>query len=334
MASNLTGKENPNDESTIRSINNLNPKQLGNINNIKKIANIFEVDLQNENVETIVSDIMAKISADNQYKKDYKNFLQKFKKIKEGLNKYNICKLKEFNPDDIATYAKDVLNFLESMESKFFNLSKYSKMVQSIKKKANKVSSGRIENAFMANSPLDLFIIRKIKNYLEDKSNSSKRAIPLNKLIKELKKVNSYRTNMVLGDSNFSTDEQKAAYDKRTFKGSKNIGYLELPDIIKIIHKDFFKDSTVTKLTINHKVQRIESGAFENCQELKKIDGKGEIEKIEDHAFRNCSNLKTIADTLKGFYDKNGNLKNPKAFEGCLKLLKEIETKTSKKSSP
>ncbi len=211
------------------------------------------------------------------------------------------------------------------MESKLSKLSKYSKMVESIKEEASKVSHGQVESAFMGNSPFDLFIISKIRKYLKDKNNSSKRAVPLKKLIRELKKVNSYRTNMVLSDKSFATDEQKKAHDTRTFKNSKNIGYLELPDSIKVIPKDFFKGSTIIRLTINHVVKTIESGAFENCQKLKKIDGKGEVKKIEDGAFRNCGNLKTIVSTVKGFYDEKGNLKNPEAFEGCSKLLRKIQ---------
>lgn len=161
-------------------------------------------------------------------------------------------------------------------------------------------------------------MISYIKKYLQDTKNSGKRAVLLNKLIKELKKLNDFRATMVLSDKSFNTDDKGNMHDNRNYQGTTNIVYLTLPENITVVPQNFFKGSSIKKLTINHTVISIKSGAFEDCKQLRKIVGTGTVQRVENDAFKNCIALETIS--VKGFYDQNKKLKDPDAFEGCEKI--------------
>ena len=67
-----------------------------------------------------------------------------------------------------------------------------------------------------------------------------------------------------------------------------------IPDNIKVIAKDAFRDSSYVETIEAKNVRRIDSGAFYGCASLQLVVLRGNIEKIEREAFTHCPNLSRV----------------------------------------
>ena len=312
----LTGNEKINDKNIAELLNNLNYKKIAN--NILKLAKIFNIQTTTTS-EEIINAIIKCITNNQQMKKDFKDFYNRLVETQKGFTLFKNINCPQFTTD-VFEYSAQMMSFLNNMQNKksLFKSSSYDKMVNEINNILKKYNNNKIEGAFLSDKSLELTIINVIKKYLANNKNSGKRSIMLNQLIVELKKLNDYRANMVLSDKTFTTDNEGKMHDSRNYQNAKNLVYFTLPKNITVVPQNFFKGSGIKKLTIDHVVNNIKLGAFENCKQLRKIVGKGEIKKIENDAFKNCLALETIS--VKGFYDEKGTLKFPDAFKGCIKL--------------
>lgn len=98
------------------------------------------------------------------------------------------------------------------------------------------------------------------------------------------------------------------------FYGS-NIEHISMPDSITIIGTEAFKDcKQLRKATMSSNLERIQTGAFENCTKLKIVDIPS-IKYIHNNAFKNCTNLVSI------LFKNNLQSIGSNAFDGCTSLV-------------
>lgn len=97
--------------------------------------------------------------------------------------------------------------------------------------------------------------------------------------------------------------------EKRNEHNEKNI---TLPNV-EIVGKDFFRNSSIEKVTFSPYIKEIKTGAFDNCQSLSDIEFQSgtELLHINNCAFRDCNKLKTIRFNNKIDIEQS-------AFSGCL----------------
>ncbi len=118
------------------------------------------------------------------------------------------------------------------------------------------------------------------------------------------------------------------------FAGRKNakITVIEIPKTVKYGGKTFkvtsiadgaLKKTKITSVKVGANVKTIGVSAFEGCKSLTKVTLNGALTKIEDKAFKSCTALKSI--TIPGKVTKI----DKEAFYGC-KKLKTVTVKSTK----
>ena len=88
---------------------------------------------------------------------------------------------------------------------------------------------------------------------------------------------------------------------------------LTIPDNVQYIEANAFKDSRLEKITLPKQMERIEDGAFENCNNLKTVVMPEEVDFLGSGVFLNCAQLEKV-DFPK--YDHIPAL----TFGGCVSL--------------
>ena len=100
---------------------------------------------------------------------------------------------------------------------------------------------------------------------------------------------------------------------ERAFYGCEGISKISFPTSVKIIERRAFCHCNFKTITIPETIQRIESGAFSGCNELKKICINHELEYVAEDAFSGCSwDLQKISSSTKQplYSFKNGEIRN------------------------
>ena len=309
----ITGKENLNSQKTIETLNSLTPKSISN--NLLKIKQIFSVN-SNDSEGKILKEILNKIKDIKTLESFYHNCCS----IAKGEQYKNIkCPQFSNNPDDFTKFYTQTMIFLKKLKGPFPK-SPYSKMIKDIETKAYKYG-----NTALMNKQFTEYLIRILDLYL--KNSSGKRAIPLTKIYKELKKVLILNTSLMMDNTVLAHNEKGETTTSSSKRGmtDKNMMYIPIcdPKTTGIPKNHFENCINAKKIIIDVDNITIYENAFENCVRLKKIVGKGSVKDVKNDAFKGCINLESI--TVKGFYDEKGELKYPEAFKESKKLPYNIK---------
>ena len=105
--------------------------------------------------------------------------------------------------------------------------------------------------------------------------------------------------------------EGTSVIGSEAFRGHKNITKLEFPKSLRVIEEGAFAETGLKSLIVPDCVQRIESGAFEQCSELKSVQLYPSLEYIAEDAFNSCWKLQKIKSDgkRKVFSFENGVVK-------------------------
>ena len=68
-----------------------------------------------------------------------------------------------------------------------------------------------------------------------------------------------------------------------------------VPDTVKVIELAAFKGKSLKRIILPENLEKIESGAFEECRHLESIVIPNKVKVIERDAFNGCSNLKSVS---------------------------------------
>ena len=138
-------------------------------------------------------------------------------------------------------------------------------------------------------------------------------------------------------DAEYTIPEGVEKIAKHAFDNCKHIEKVKLPDSLREIEGEAFKDSALKEVAIPDTMQKIDDEAFLNAKKLEKVQiGKG-VKKLGKKAFGNCENLKeaTLPEGLKvieeGTFEGSKNIESinvPKHLENvkdhslvqCIKL--------------
>ncbi|MBR2047484.1 MAG: leucine-rich repeat protein [Oscillospiraceae bacterium] len=121
------------------------------------------------------------------------------------------------------------------------------------------------------------------------------------------------------------------------WEGCADLETIGIPEDLTVIPCELFMGSCIRSITIPDSVEKIEEGAFRNCQELTEITIPDSVTEIGPYAFENCANLEQVQlpeemELLsEGIFAWCGNLRSitlPEAlteigayvFEGCGRL--------------
>ena len=87
-----------------------------------------------------------------------------------------------------------------------------------------------------------------------------------------------------------------------------------LPDNLKIIGSSAFKGTTIKSITLNNKLEEIQSSAFRDCENLTAIVIPGSVKSINKDVFLNCTSLSSV-NLSEGI-----TFLGASAFDGCERL--------------
>jgi hypothetical protein len=93
-------------------------------------------------------------------------------------------------------------------------------------------------------------------------------------------------------------------------------------EVTAIASRAFYKNTTLTKITIPSTVKVINCGAFFGCTSLKTVSGAKSVEKIYKNAFRDCKQLKTLGGTSGRLTLPSVTFLGKRAFLNCTAATK------------
>lgn len=76
--------------------------------------------------------------------------------------------------------------------------------------------------------------------------------------------------------------------------GKDAVGYVVIPDYIKVVSQAAFENSQVERIIIPDNITKIENSMFNKCSKLKGVVFEGSIDIIEWYAFSECDSLESI----------------------------------------
>ncbi|BED92824.1 MAG: leucine-rich repeat protein [Candidatus Paraimprobicoccus trichonymphae] len=245
------------------------------------------------------------------YEINLRKLYENLNKLKKGIGKLNVVAPKYTGNDGIFVYHKSVLEFLGSLNKSAGK--EYIVLFNNIKS----LLKNDNDNFFNDKGTADECFF-KIREYLKSENANIKLLVPLQSLMKQLKKVTLDRADMVL---NSKKSNGECPTETRNFG---NIVKLTIPDSWTFIREYCFIDNEkLETLRLNSKVKKIKEGAFKGCKKLKKIVFNGKLEEIEKNAFEDAFTEKPIFIKYEGCdkIEKEGN-------DNFIKAAKEFESNT------